>query len=86
MMPSWSSEIISSRSEHSIPFDSTPRITPGFRSIPVPGICSPGAANTPTSPVRAFGAPHTTWTSAEGFSGPSGQVSTRHTSSLSASG
>jgi hypothetical protein len=60
MMPSWSSETINSRSEHSIPFDSTPRITPGFKSTPVPGMCIPGAAKTPTSPVRAFGAPQTT--------------------------
>ena len=86
MMPSWSSDSSNSRSEHSIPFDSTPRITPGFRSTPVPGTCVPTGANTPTRPVRALGAPHTTCTSTLGFSGPSGQVSTRHSRKRSALG
>ena len=85
-MPSWSSEIISSRSEHSMPFDSTPRMTPGFRSTPVPGMCVPGAAKTPIIPVRAFGAPQTTCTSWAGPDGPSGHVSTRQRRSLSAFG
>jgi hypothetical protein len=64
--------------EHAV--DSTPRITPGLRSTPVPGICVPGGANTPTSPVRALGAPQTTCTSSEG-PGPFGQVSTRQSRS-----
>ncbi len=86
MIPSWSSEIISSRSEQSMPFESMPRITPGFRSTPVPGMCVPGGAKTPTSPVRAFGAPQTTWTMSLGASGPPGQVSTRQSRSRSAFG
>ena len=86
MIPSWSSEISISRSEQSIPFDSTPRITPGFRSTPVPGTWVPGAAKTPTSPVRAFGAPQTTCTSSEGLSGPFGQASTRQSRRRSAFG
>ncbi len=62
MMPACSSDRPSSRSEHSMPFDSSPRILPGLRSSPVPGMCVPGGANTPFRPVRAFGAPQTTCT------------------------
>ena len=40
----------------------TPRISPTFSVRPVPGMNVPGGANTPFMPVRAFGAPHTTWT------------------------
>ena len=36
-----------------MPLDSTPRITPGLRSTPVPGTWVPGGAKTPTRPVRA---------------------------------
>ena len=79
MMPSCSSDRPISRSEHSMPFDSWPRITPFFRSSPVPGICVPAAANTPFMPVRALGAPHTTWIR-------SSPVSTMQTLSRSASG
>ena len=31
-----------------------------FSGFPVPGMCVPSGANTPTRPARAFGAPHTT--------------------------
>ena len=45
-----------------MPFDSTPRMTPRVKSMPVPGMCVPGGAKTPIMPARAFGAPQTTWT------------------------
>ena len=32
--------------------------------MPVPGMCVPAGAKTPFMPVRAFGAPQTTWTGA----------------------
>ena len=45
-----------------MPLLSTPRITLGLSSRPVPGIVVPDGANTPIMPVRALGAPHTTCT------------------------
>ncbi len=80
IIPSCSSEIFISRSESSIPFDVTPRISVGFRVMPVPGIYEPPGANTPIMPVRAFGAPQTSSTVSP-FPG-----STVHTRSLSAFG
>ena len=38
----------------------TPRISPTFRVMPVPGMKAPAAANTAFMPVLAFGAPQTT--------------------------
>src|SRR5215813_6852876 len=80
MMPSWSSEICSSNSDTSMPRLSTSRIlpTPSVRFLP--GMNAPGGANTPFMPVRALGAPHTTWI---GLPSP---VSTMHTRSRSAFG
>ena len=46
----------------SIPALVTPRISPAFSGMPVPGMKLPGRANTPFMPVRAFGAPQTTET------------------------
>src|SRR5215472_15688293 len=46
----------------------------------LPGMKAPGGANTPFMPVRAFGAPHTTWI---GLPSP---VSTMHTRNRSAFG
>ena len=40
----------------------TPRISPTFRVMPVPGMKAPGAAKTAFMPVRALGAPQTTET------------------------
>ena len=57
----------------------TPRISPTFSVMPVPGMNVPGGANTPFMPVRAFGAPQTTRT-------VSLPVSTVHTRSRSAFG
>ena len=57
----------------------TPRISPTFSVIPLPGMTAPGGANTAFIPVRAFGAPHTTDTSAS-------PASTRQTRSRSALG
>ena len=79
MMPSCSSEISSSRSEQSMPSDATPRISVGFSTMSEPGIYVPEGANTPTNPVLAFRAPHTTCTS-------SVPVSTMHTRKRSALG
>ena len=62
-----------------MPFDSTPRMTPFFSSTPVAGMVVPAGAKTPFMPVRALGAPHTTWTVSD-------PVSTMQTRSLSASG
>src|SRR6516225_723041 len=80
MMPSWSSEICSSNSDTSMPRLSTSRIlpTPSVRFLP--GMNAPGGANTPFIPVRALGAPHTTWI---GLPSP---VSTMHTRNRSAFG
>ena len=50
----------SSRSEHSIAWDSTPRIVAGANTVPVAGMVTPGSAMIALMPVRAFGAPHTT--------------------------
>ena len=60
MMPEWSSPRPISRAESSIPALCTPRISPTFRVIPVPGMNAPGAAKTAFMPVWAFGAPQTT--------------------------
>src|ERR1700722_15680895 len=60
--PSWSSLSSSSAAEHSMPFDSTPRMTPLASVSFLPGIYVPTAENTPFMPVRAFGAPQTTCT------------------------
>ena len=79
MMPACSSDRPISRSETSMPFDSTPRILVGLRCSPVPGMSVPDGAKMPFMPVRAFGAPQTTCTS------PSA-VSTLQTLSLSAFG
>ena len=79
MMPSCSSLKAISRMETSIPFDSTPRMTPLLRSRLVPGMWLPAGAKTPFMPVRALGAPHTTCT-------VSLPVSTMQTLSLSAFG
>src|SRR6516164_5894446 len=80
MMPSWSSEICNSNSDTSMPRLSTSRILPMPSVIFLPGMNAPGGANTPFIPVRAFGAPHTTWI---GLASP---VSTIHTRSRSALG
>ena len=60
MMPSWSSEIISSAAEHSMPRLSTPRMVPTVSVMFLPGMKVPGAENTPFMPACALGAPHTT--------------------------
>ncbi len=60
-MPSWSSEIIISASDSSMPRLSTPRILPTSSTMFLPGMKVPGAENTPFMPARALGAPHTTW-------------------------
>ena len=60
MIPVWSSPSISSRAEQSMPALSTPRILARFRTWPVPGMTTPGAANTPFMPRWTFGAPQTT--------------------------
>ena len=80
MMPSCSSEIIISRSEQSMPFESWPRMLPAFSSSSIPGTQAPTGAKTPFMPARAFGAPHTTCT------GSPLPVLTMQTRSLSASG
>src|SRR4029077_906909 len=67
IMPSWSSEIISSAAEHSMPRLSTPRMVPTASVMFLPGMKVPGAEKTPFMPARAFGAPQTTDT---GFSHP----------------
>jgi hypothetical protein len=63
-----------------MPWLSTPRIFPTPSVMFLPGMKVPGGANTPIMPVRAFGAPHTTWI---GLPPP---VSTMHTRSRSAFG
>src|SRR5215470_14097490 len=80
MMPSWSSEIISSASDTSMPRLSTPRMVPTPSVMFLPGMKVPGGENTPIRSARAFGAPHTTWI---GLPSP---VSTMHTRSRSAFG
>src|SRR5215467_3222562 len=80
MMPSWSSEICNSNSDTSMPRLSTSRILPIPSVRLLPGMNAPTGANTPFMPVRALGAPHTTWT---GLPSP---VSTMHTRSRSALG
>ncbi len=59
MMPSWSSPKSSSRAEHIIPRDSTPRMLPTLSASPEAGITVPGLASTTLIPARALGAPHT---------------------------
>ena len=78
-MPVWSSPSPISRADSSMPALRTPRISPTFSVVLVPGMKLPGAANTPFMPVRAFGAPQTTIT-------VSSPVSTLHTRSRSALG
>src|ERR1700722_20291955 len=60
--PSWSSLSSSSAAEQSMPFDSTPRMTPLARVSFLPGIYVPTGENTLFMPVRALGAPQTTCT------------------------
>src|SRR5436190_10314148 len=79
-MPSWLAEICSSNSDTSMPRLSTSRILPTPSVMFLPGMNAPGGANTPFIPVRAFGAPHTTWIDL-----PS-PVSTMHTRNRSAFG
>ncbi len=79
MMPSWSSESSSSRSDTSMPLETTPRTGRASSVILVPGMYVPTPANTPIMPVLALGAPHTTSTTPE-------PVSTLHTFSRSAFG
>ena len=61
--PPWSSDSFSSRAEHSIPCDSTPRSLPTLISNGLPS--SPGGSLAPASahgtfmPTRTFGAPQT---------------------------
>src|SRR5215469_5664173 len=59
---------------------STSRILPTPKVMFLPGMNAPTGANTPFMPVRAFGAPHTTWI---GLPSP---ASTMHTRSRSALG
>src|SRR5580704_17400783 len=59
---------------------STSRILPTPSVMFLPGMKAPGGANTPFMPLRAFGAPHTTWT------GSPAPVSTMHTRKRSAFG
>ena len=80
MMPSCSSPSRSSRIEHNMPRDSTPRMVPIFNSAPVAGMIVPGLANTAFMPACAFGAPQTTCT------GSPAPVSTMHSRNLSAFG
>ena len=47
-----------------MPFDSTPRMTPAAKVMPLPGMNVPTGENTARMPVRALGAPQTTWTGA----------------------
>ncbi len=79
MMPSWSSEIIISASESSMPRLSTPRILPTSSVMFLPGMKVPGAENTPFMPARALGAPHTTWI---GFPSPMSTMQTRSRSAF----
>ena len=55
---SFFSSIPSSNKAHSIPFDSTPRITPFFISNP-PGKTAPGNATITFKPSLTLGAPQT---------------------------
>ena len=77
-IPAWSSPRPSSRAEHSIPIDVSPRILRFAISIP-PGRWPPTVASGTTMPARMLGAPHTTRTT------PS-PVSTSASWSLSAFG
>src|SRR5476649_2450484 len=54
MMPSWSSPSSSSRAEHIMPRDSTPRMVPSLSTSPVAGITVPGRASTTLIPARAL--------------------------------
>ena len=60
IIPSCSSDIPISRSETSIPHDSTPLILDFFNLTPVPGIKLFSGAKIPFIPSRALGAPQTT--------------------------
>ena len=67
-----------------MPWLSTPRIVPTDSVMFLPGMNVPAGENTPFMPVRALGAPHTTWI---GFSPlATWPVSTMHTRSRSAFG
>ena len=57
----------------------TPRISPTFSVMPVPGMTLPGGANTAFMPLRAFGAPHTTET---GMPSPASTRQARRRSAL----
>ena len=78
-IPSCSSDSPSSRSEHSIPLLSTPRIFDFLSFVPVAGMTQPARANTPFMPVRALGAPHTT---SKRSPPPTSTVQTRRRSAL----
>ena len=76
--PAWSSDKPSSRAEHSIPFDSTPRSFACL--ISSPGSFAPTSAQGTRMPVVTFGAPQTICKIAPV------PASTSHTRSLSAFG
>ena len=82
--PPWSSESLSSRAEHNMPWLWTPRNCPTLIRNGLPS--SPGGKTAPTSaqgtliPTRALGAPHTMLSKAPC------PTSTSHTCSLSAFG
>ena len=82
--PPWSSDSLSSRAEHNMPWLSTPRSLPTLMRNGLPS--SPGGSSAPTRahgtlmPTRALGAPHTILSSAPC------PTSTWHTRSRSASG
>ena len=82
--PPWSSLSCSSRAEHSMPWLSTPRSLPSLITNGLPS--SAGGSSAPTRaqgtlmPARAFGAPHTM------FSSVPCPASTLHTRRRSASG
>ena len=77
--PLWSSDSPSSRAEHSMPCDSTPRIRASLIRKS-PGSTAPMRAQGTRIPAATLGAPHTIWRSAPLPS------STSHTVSLSAFG
>ncbi len=79
MMPAWSSDRPSSRSEQIIPRDSTPRSLAFLMTRP-PGMVVPMVATGTFCPLATLGAPQTIWAS----SGP--PTSTLHTERWSLSG
>ena len=58
---------------------STPRMVPTASVMFLPGMKAPGGTNTPVMPVRAFGAPQTTWM---GLPSPVSTMQTRSRSAL----